>query len=291
MHNIKTVIMDRIPCWYELSWRPAVGVILRIHQEFATGVKPIRQDAPILESFKADFGFKEFGGEFGKDLGYEHSLKFLGQVGQFLEYHVPASLCRKLSDVKCWKCEGTGNDEDREDKCLYCDGEGREVVYDYKEAYAVSASHSTLFDYMRFPEIETPATNSQLMTIHTVTIQSLHGGSIGGEYGEDIVTFLRQGPTSMISEMVEAMRGVWLKMEGKIPSFYDYEFKAYTQGSDGWLNTSCPGNACGLHPSHGSIGRHGGYEFSCHNADNMIQQLAMLASLAALQDLVRNQKK
>ena len=291
MDHIKTVIMDRIPCWYELSWRPEVGVILRIHQEFATGIEPIQQDAPILESFKSDFGFNEFGGEFGKDLGYENSLKFLGQVGQFLEYHVPACLCRKISDQDCIFCDGTGKNEGCEDQCLSCDGEGKNVVYDYKEAYAVSASLSTLFEYMRFPEIETSATNSQLMTIHTVTIQNPHGGSIGGEYSEDVVNFLRERPVGLIPEMVKAMRDIWLKMEGKIPSFYDYDFRACTQGSDGWLNTSCPGDACGLHPSHGSIGRHGGYEFSCHNADNMIQQMAMLASLAALQDLVRNQKK
>jgi len=291
LSHMRNIVSSRIPCWYELSWRPVIGIILRIHQDFATGINPIPQDSLILEHFKKDFGFKEFGGEFGKDFGYEHSLKFLGQVDQFLEYHVPACLCRKLSDVKCRGCEGTGNNEDFEDKCLYCDGEGREVVCDYKEAYAVSASLSTLFNYMRFPEIETSATNSQLMCIYTATIKDLHGGSIDGEYGEDVVNFLRKRSAGRIPEMIEAMRGVWLKMEGRVPSFYDHSFEAYTQGDGGWLSTNCPGNACGLDPAHGSIGRHRGYKFSCHNADGPIQQLAMLGSLASLQDLVRSNKK
>ena len=108
MHNIKTVILDRIPCWYEVTFRPTMGIVLRIHTDFAKGAKPIPDDAPILECFKQDFDFKSFGGEFGKDFGYENSLKFMDQSGQFLEYHVPACLCRKLSDTKCWKCEGTG---------------------------------------------------------------------------------------------------------------------------------------------------------------------------------------
>ena len=70
LEDIKSILFERMPCWYELSWREQLGVggmALRIHKDFASGVKPIPKDAPIVEHFKRDFGFTKFGREFGKD--------------------------------------------------------------------------------------------------------------------------------------------------------------------------------------------------------------------------------
>jgi hypothetical protein len=87
--------------------------------------------------------------------------------------------------------------------------------------------------------------------------------------------------------MVQTMRTVDERMEGEVKSFDEYYFQAYTQGNEGWLNVSCPGDACGLHPSNGYIDGERGYEFSCHNVDQPIQQFMLLAALAALHDLAR----
>jgi hypothetical protein len=282
---------ERIPCWYELTFRPVIGIVLRIHEDFVRAAKPIPRNSPIVAHFKEQLGFQKFGATFGKDFGYEHALKWLCQSGEFLEYRIPAALCRKVTDEKCRQCAGSGKRDTEDDEtCLFCNGVCYEVRYDYKEAYAVSATLTTLFEYMRFPEVETLSPEPQLICVQTVTMQNQHGGSISGEYSEDVVNFLRNRNDRNIPEMVSAMRSVWEKMEGQLPKFYDHDFTAYTQGGNGWLNTSCPGSACGLHANHNSIDRHGGYEFSCHNADNPIQQLAMLGSLAALHDLVRPPK-
>ena len=87
--------------------------------------------------------------------------------------------------------------------------------------------------------------------------------------------------------MIAAMWTVCERMEGKIPRFYQHSFEAYTQGNNGWLNVGCPGDATGLHPADCQVDGTGGYQFSCHNVDQMVQQFMLLASLAALHDLAR----
>lgn len=291
INDIKIVKYHNIPCWYELSWRPVVGIVLRIHKDFASyaNSKPIPKNSPILVSYKKNFRFKKFGEKFGEDLGFEGSIKFLGQSGEFLEYQIPMSLCRKLGE-KCKRCKGTGKDEDAyESRCLYCGGEGKEVNYDYKEAYEVSASLTILLQlFLLFPDMETSSSLFQLISLETVTIRSAHGGSLSGEYSTEVVDFLRQRTPGDIPEMTAAMRAVHVKMEGGIRDYYKYSFSAYTQGSNGWLNVSCPGDACGLHPQDSSVSSsREGYGFSCHNVDQPIQQLTLIGAIAALHDLVR----
>ncbi len=68
-------------------------------------------------------------------------------------------------------------------------------------------------------------------------------------------------------------------------------FRAQVDGEKGWLNVQCPGSGCGLCPSHHGIERGRGYEFDSHNVDSPIQQLTLLAGLAALHDRARREIK
>ena len=278
---------ERVPCWYELSWRQRKGIVLRIHKDFANSVKPVSTDAPIINHFKMEFGFTEFSGQFGKDFGFQNSLKFLGMSKGFLEYLIPTPLVRKLTSRTCRYCKGTGRDNNIDGKCLSCSGERKETVYDYAEAFAISASLSTLLDMMRFPDIETTSDLPQLICLQTVAIRDAHGGSLSGEFSRDTASWLRQRGLGEIPEMVSAMRAVWKKMDGRIQDFYKYSFRASISSNNGWLCVDCPGDACGLHPSSGYMEKDRGFEFSCHNTDTSMQQLVLIASLASLHDLVR----
>jgi hypothetical protein len=251
-------------------------------------------DAPIVKDFVSKFNFAKFSGGFDADFGFEDPLKFLGKVGEFVEFLIPVPLCRKPIGP-CADCEGTGKDEDSwEEKCLHCDGEGVSMRYDYTEAYAVSASLTVLFRQLAFPEFETGCSLSQLMTVTTVTAREPHGGSMGGQYsGRATAWMVKRGPGE-IPEMAAAMRSAWEKMEGVVKSYYQHSFRAWLGDGAGWLCVGCPGDACGLHPEHTvsyDVARGCGYEFSCHNTDNPQQQLTLLASLAALHDLVRREAK
>lgn len=285
------ITRDTVPCWYELSWRGDEGIVLRIHVDYANAVKLIPADAPIVEDYTKDFGFSKFSGEFGRNFGFEDSLPFLGEKDGFQEYSIPTPLVRKATG-KCPHCEGSGKDDLNEgEKCLFCMGGGKNITYDYSEAYAISATLTTLFELMRFPEVETSCNLPQLMTIQTVTIRDQNGGAVAGEYSKEAVKWLTTADRdNIIQNMVSAMKAVWGKMEGEIQSFYEYSFRVSLGDSQAWLCTDCPGDACGLHPHHNAghdIQRGNGYKFASHNVDTPQQQLVILASLAALHDLMR----
>ena len=96
-------------------------------------------------------------------------------------------------------------------------------------------------------------------------------------------------PDTEIIEVRKAMIAVWKKMFGKLEAYDKYSFIAKVAYKDGWFNMSCPGDACGLHPADnmGTVsGR--GYKFSCHNVDNPMQQIALLAGLAVLCDKAKD---
>jgi hypothetical protein len=238
-------------------------------------------DIPAVAEYR-DFNFSTFNGTFGDDLGFERILKYLGTTPDgFQEYLVPMPLCRKITDKICDWCEGTGEDPGIERRCAFCEG-GKDIAYDYKEAYAVSASLSLFLFLMQFPECETHASVQQLFTVKTITRVGPHGASLGGSYSRDLVQYLRSRLEGPVLQMVSAMKIAWGRLDGKIFDFYEHSFEASTQGTSGWLNVSCPGDATGLHPSDHMLDGDYGYDFSCHNVDSPMQQLTLLAALGAL---------
>lgn len=101
--------------------------------------------------------------------------------------------------------------------------------------------------------------------------------------------WFRKLGTGPIPEMVEAMKIAYnhtQRIRGSSSVFY---FRASIDYSNGWLNISCPGNACGLNPWHNAVHNTGGYEFADHNVDTPFQQLTLLAGLAALHDRARKE--
>ena len=175
--DIKLITHDTIPCWYELAWKPnqkgEFQMVLRIHTDFINNESPIPPESPIVENFKKSFNFKEFSHVFGKDMGFENILHYLGETDGFLEYLIQTPLCRKVANNRCMSCNGTGTDQVLEGKCIFCEN-GMEIFYDYKEAFAVSASLSVLFMLMYLPEKETSAPMAQLLTVQTNTARELY---------------------------------------------------------------------------------------------------------------------
>jgi len=145
-------------------------------------------------------------------------------------------------------------------------------------------------------EIETSAPFPQLLTVETITHNDMHGGSLGGMYSVPLTSWLASKVTDLperhvyvIPEMEKAMKTAYYHMLSRGP-LDDHSFSAHIAYRGGWLNVSCPGNACGLHPSHSRSPDEGrGYEFSCHNVDSPAQQFTLLAGLAALHNRVRKE--
>jgi len=296
--EIKMLTYERIPCWYELSFRKEESaILLKIHKDFVADAEPIKETAPIVAGFMDDFKFSKFSGSLDGNIGFDNCFIFGGVKEDFAEFSVNIPLIKKYSGKKCEDCKGSGKDRLRDDECLRCGGTGKEWFYDWKLAFTVSASFTTIFCWMRFPKKETSSRFPQLMTVFTITEDDMHGGSLGGEYSVELCNWMRslyqqRGKEYELVEMVEAMKIAEKEMLGKINKFNEYHIWARIESESGWLNVSCPGDACGLHPGNSFGPKEGrGYEFACHNVDNPMQQITLLAGLAALHDKARREMK
>ncbi|OGZ41824.1 MAG: hypothetical protein A3B04_03115 [Candidatus Portnoybacteria bacterium RIFCSPLOWO2_02_FULL_39_11] len=179
-----------------------------------------------------------------------------------------------------------------------CHGAGREFFYDWQNAKAISASLTLIFILLELPEKETSAKIPQLMTVQTITKSGMHGGSLYGQFSSFIRTYLSslyQRQTTPIIEMIQAMKIAYEFMFEPQEEMYQHDFRAGVFSEFGWLNTDCPGNACGLNPSldaeYDMKKPCHGYKFSCHNVDTAAQQLTLLAGVAALHDKARQEIK
>lgn len=243
----------------------------------------------MVAAFKEEFGFTSFAGDFDKSFGFENAIRRHRDSGEFAEFFVPIPRVRVKTKRQCSNCKGSGKDKRiGRDECLHCDGIGVEHDYLWHEAYAISASLTVLFMIIEFQEVETNCKLPQLLTVHTITDRGSHGGSLGGMYSVAFCDWLSTfEPHTKIVEMAEAMKLAYGRMLGR-KYFNISRFDGTVADENGWLNVSCPGNACGLHPSSGLVSRGEGYEFSSHNVDSPAQQLTLLAGLAALHDKARN---
>ncbi len=283
------MIDQDIPRWYGLFWvndGPHLGVAL--HKEFVATVPVINETAPIVQSFKISFGFREFVGDLRGNFGFDNVLRFDREEGDFLRLLASLPVFERLTDELCEDCNGLGqrDEDDGGGDCFYCEGKGRKKNFDRQSAYALSASLNLLFAVAQFPDVETSCQLPQLITVDLATFRDMGGFAISGLYSKRLSQWLAQGAPKEIPEMVDAMKVAHTRMFGALRKYDQYRFRAAVDYDTGWLNTSCPGDACGLNPADGHVDRGEGYKFFSHNVDSPMQQLTILASLAALHDLV-----
>jgi len=292
--DIKMITREDIPCWYELSWRSKKpAIILKVHRDFIASIKSVSEDAPIVKSLKEEFKFKRFIGSFEANFGFDNAFILVGEKENFVEFMIKIPKIKKWTNENCSNCKGSGKEifVDSRRNCFNCEGTGKKHIVDWQPAYAISASFTVFTKLARFPKTETSARFPQLITVNTITGMDLHGGSLGGEYSIPFVKWLSSLFGNSITEMVNAMKIAYNRMLG-LRKFHQFHFSASVDYEDGWLNVDCPGDACGLNPVHNAgydMKRGFGYEFNCHNVDTSVQQITLLAGLAALNDKARKE--
>lgn len=86
------------------------------------------------------------------------------------------------------------------------------------------------------------------------------------------------------------MQDVYTYMRGgKLWPFIQREFRVLLRRPK-WVNFSCPGNACGLDPEdYYEKSLDWGYQLVPHNVDSPLQQLTLLAGVAMLYQLARQE--
>jgi hypothetical protein len=301
MKDFRWIIRENIPCWYELAWdKKKPAIILRAHQDFIEAITPIPREAHLIKWLTEKFKFQEFNGDLKGNFGFNGSvLQKPNKVKNgFLEYIITIPKIKVETGNHCEDCNGSGRDffaqtyGENDRKCPYCNGSGKEHIYNWHLAYAVSASLNVFFSISRYPERETSAPFSQLMLLDTITDTDMHGGSLGGEFSIPLTQWLAsiyKDANTPVPEISQAMKIAYKHMFNGLRSFEKYDFNASVRTNRGGLVSNCPGNACGIHPEDWNMDKKRGYKFSCHNVDTPVQQITLLAGLAALHDRARKE--
>jgi len=287
MSDIKMVMRDKIPCWYELSLysdkkEKAADILIRIHSDVANCVKGIS-----FKKVSKHMKRENFEGEFGRNIGFNKTLKYLGEKDNFLEYLVPIPITDKVSEKKCADCDGTGNFNGNE--CLFCK-EGKAICVDYRDADAVCASLSLLLSTINnfSSTLETSARNFQLMCVRT---RFVFGGElyIGGELSREVVDYLIRSAIVRPGwyDIAVSMQMVFQAAQREFyKDFQDRYFKVSIK-RDGSLFAECPGDGSFLYTQNQLLRGCYGYELSSHGIDTPVQHLTFVAALAAIHDHVR----
>ncbi|RJQ32286.1 hypothetical protein C4572_01545 [Candidatus Parcubacteria bacterium] len=254
------IINEKFPCWYELSWNKGT-ISLKISEEYLKK-KPVRlESTTIVKGMKERFGFKEFFGDFrAKNFGFEGVFINNGvKSGSVIELKAVLPMVRQKPN------------------------------FNYKNAYALSATFTLIFTYLFGGRKDIGATFSrfQLMTVETATEREMHGCGLCGQFSPQLVGWLKK--IKDVEGFIYSIKKVTTKayscMDGKRRTF-DSDFNLTLR--DGRLIMGCPGNAAEIGPDlcYGEDLNHG-YNFCSHNIDHPIQQLTLLAGLAALHDEAR----
>ncbi len=280
MFPISLSLGDKSRRIYGLAFdQESCAIIVSVNQGVAMSL-PDFANEELVGRYRSELGLKHFEPSFKRDFGFDGALT-RHQVAGAVEFRGAIHSAVSVSDKTCQFCKGTGKDRRSFDgTCFHCSGRRLEWSYDYKKAFALGVSLSILLETLRFLETEEVlARHNQLLFVQ---ITALHGGcSIGGEYSAELVDWLEKRHRQTIEPMVVAMRRVYQAIFERISSID--RFSASVDGAGGWLNVSCPGDACGIHPSHTGRASHScGYEFYDHNVDQPGQLLTLLAGVCAL---------
>ena len=285
---------ENVPCWCEISFREnPLGIAVRIHKEIAN----LKENEQMITVIQEIFDFKKFSKmtDNVKFYGFDHA-GIKKDAGEFIEIFFAIPPVEILTDEICPHCNGTGKDEYFKRICSYCEGSKKKILHDYKSISAVSSSLSVLFQcsQMYSPDEKTTSEVNQLIALDIICSDKMGGCGIGGVWSAEFCNYIRylfynqERKEEVIKEAVEAMKKVFFHCYYKEDkNLYKNEFWISVD-RDAWLLINFFGDRCGIYPLGGSSSSEKrGREFSCHNVDNAIQQLGLLAAMCVIHDNLR----
>ncbi len=287
-----------IPCWFELSFKSGVTPSILIRTRSDLTEMDFGTLARWAEECGRELGINQaplFGTGFfflppKEEIGFAPFLTEVRRDNAYVTYQlaVPRVLTT-CGGLACDRCGGLGEVEFMGfvETCDDCDGGKLKTVHHWTDALALSLTLTTLSSAWFYlpPKKVVETGRVQLLSFTTVTERRQNGGSLGGSFSPSLVRWLVANPD--LSSVERAMRETFGHCLGTSEDGFMSRFRVWNR--NGWLILDCPGDACGIHPSeqYSDSGVRGGYDFSCHNVDSPVQQLTLLAGLAALHDEAR----
>ncbi len=284
-----------VPAWYELSFR----------KKLTEG--DIRCDAPVfvLRIYRKiiDTLFKKTAELARLDVWMPLRSTFLFErvprrkdEGMFHEIVIPLPQVVFETNNSCLTCGGGGKDTDIGAMCRMCDGTGHVLEYRWDDARILCHRLEILLSALRHIDCCVSGTAPQLFTVKIFFGQGRPLGSwmLGGDVTPAFAGWLSSLPVrENIKEATTAMIVAYNYIVGAHMKEDDSGFRTWAEKNGGFY-IQCPGNACNIYPSRVradfqslAAGNYEGYEWECHNVDSPLQQLTLLAGLAALHDLAR----
>lgn len=279
------------PRWYALYWDfDSKELRVGVHKEFVR-ISPSRNMTPYFEHAKKRFddmalfdSYQPLLGE--KTFGINDSIVLVGQSEDWLTYRVKIPVVVHKTGMACKWCDGSGDRDGG--MCYACNGDKVERDYVFDEISRVCSSLSTLFSSLHYPiDEDMPNREKQLFVLESGYASGQHGHSTYGTMSPIFRIFLENLAESDRSHdacerVAHVMSYVSLIMEGKESS--GRMGAGFPYGGRLWL--CCPGDACELHSEETrSDERDLGVGLTCHNLDTGIQQLTLIAGLAAFASL------
>ncbi|KKQ48379.1 MAG: hypothetical protein US68_C0035G0003 [Candidatus Shapirobacteria bacterium GW2011_GWE1_38_10] len=276
---------NNVPCWYEISLgEKAKYLQLKIHQDFIRDSKNQLGNDHLIEVLKERFNLGEFGTDFSENIGFGKIFNNEGKDEKgMIVFQAEIPKLGNITNKKCELCRGHDGLP-----CWNCYGTGKEITTDWNTARNFSASLTILTSYLAQPSIKTSANFPQLLTLETKTEHDQHGGSLWGVISLKLHNYINSLDTPSLNKIsAPAMVASYQKM------FFDASFlKRYffaEKLENGGLALDCHGDRSGIFPDTGWHNNNEGYEFTCHNIDSPMQQIALIAGLAALHDAARKE--
>jgi hypothetical protein len=161
------------------------------------------------------------------------------------------------------------------------------------EAWSISASLQFLFALLScIDEDEAPKDpdKPQLMTVDGVAAsRSIYGGAIEISIASALYPWIQSRPHNTYDEWVgQAMFQTYSTMVARRGHRVSlHEFKCWIRHPNN-ITLIVPGNACGLAPADWDDPQDSPTRMTPGNTDNPMQQLTLLAGMAAIHDLARN---
>lgn len=288
--DIPDVRYKDIPAWYELRITDDhKALIIRIEKTaLVEARKFLTMKAPIVRYYEEKLNNTPLFGELfipprEKVWGFGEVLEqFPQERDDWISYHCDLPVILSAEQVK-WQ----GNDS------------GFYGERNWERAEQVTVTLKVLFKTLwRFEKQAAEKENAedfpQLLIIENMLVESgLHGSEFSVKLSKRFCIWLERQIEdkeyrALEVEVEEAMKEAHFQMWQKPLSKREQREHRVDCHPPKSIHLSCPGNACGLDPEHSRI-EDRGYRLHPHNVDSRIQQLTLLAGIAKLHDLVRQE--
>lgn len=244
-----------MPCWYELSFSKESAIILRIYQDYISGLKRLACQIDELPLFKLFDTKEKFKYDFNNDFGFGGVFKLRRKTDLFSEFAIEIPKIAKNTEL----------------------------------THLAVLTFSATFNLLYFQPESSNVKTMQLMEIDTsVESKIFNARAMSGSFSPVFVRWLEGFEIGHnFEKVVETMISVY-DLFYKTDKYQRHEFKAKIgELRKEYLILGCPGtNCCQINPC-GSWDEDRGYDFGYHNIDYSHQQLTLLAGLAVLHDEAR----